>query len=73
MLDAIAASTTAALEAPVHRVCSGPCEPGPEQTIHAVTAPGDLVLVIGADQAARLGPRLLFHLSTPGTPIPQQL
>ncbi|MFB8201922.1 Mur ligase domain-containing protein [Kitasatospora purpeofusca] len=57
----------------VHRVRYGPCEPGPEQQIREMASEGDLVLVIGSDAAARLGPRLLFHLAAPGAPIPQQL
>ncbi|MFC9328622.1 Mur ligase domain-containing protein [Kitasatospora sp. NPDC057015] len=57
----------------VHRVRSGPCEPGVEQQIAALTAPGDLVLLIGTGQAAtRLGPRLLFHLGAAHSPIPRQ-
>ncbi|MFC9331318.1 glutamate ligase domain-containing protein [Kitasatospora sp. NPDC057015] len=58
----------------VRRVRSGPCEPGVEQQIATLAAPGDLVLLIGTGQAAtRLGPRLLFHLGAPHSPIPRQL
>ncbi|MFJ2864966.1 Mur ligase domain-containing protein [Kitasatospora sp. NPDC087314] len=46
----------------VHRVRSGPCEPGPEQRLAEMTAEGDLVLVVGTGQAQQLGPRLLDHL-----------
>ncbi|MER7750838.1 Mur ligase domain-containing protein [Kitasatospora sp. NPDC097643] len=57
----------------VHRIRSGPSEPGVEQQIADMAAPGDLVLVIGTNEATRLGPRLLFHLAAPNAPIPHQL
>nr|BEK67474.1 UDP-N-acetylmuramate--L-alanine ligase [Kitasatospora purpeofusca] len=57
----------------VRRVRSGPCEPGAEQQIAALAAPGDLVLLIGQGQATALGPRLLFHLGAPNSPIPHHL
>ncbi|WP_371500254.1 Mur ligase domain-containing protein [Kitasatospora sp. NBC_00374] len=57
----------------VHRIRSSPGEPCAEQQIAALTTPGDLVLVIGTDQARRIGPRLLFHLAAPNAPIPHQL
>ncbi|MFH8384827.1 Mur ligase domain-containing protein [Kitasatospora sp. NPDC018058] len=73
-LDAVEQAALRALGAgAVHRVRSGPREPGPEQRIFGTTAEGDLVLVVGTDQAERLGPRLLFHLAAPNVPIPQQL
>ncbi|MEV0536774.1 Mur ligase domain-containing protein [Kitasatospora sp. NPDC050463] len=64
-LDDIAAAARKALGSDhVHRVRSGPCEPGIEQLIASVSEPGDLVLVIGTSAAAHLGPRLLAHLAS---------
>ncbi|MFF2657307.1 Mur ligase domain-containing protein [Kitasatospora sp. NPDC058032] len=57
----------------VNRIRSGPCEPGPEQRLYETTAQGDLVLIVGTGQAARLGPRALFHLGAPNAPIPHDL
>ncbi|MEV7776409.1 Mur ligase domain-containing protein [Kitasatospora sp. NPDC086791] len=67
--DPLDAVEQAALDAlgpeAVHRVrCA------PEQQISETTTAGDLVLIIGTDQAARLGPRLLTHLATPIPPHP---
>ncbi|MER7668147.1 Mur ligase domain-containing protein [Kitasatospora sp. NPDC096128] len=67
-LDAVATAATAALSADqVHRARSGPCESDVEQLVTRLVEPGDLVLVIGTGEAARLGPRLLEHLA-PGSP-----
>ncbi|MFJ1706867.1 Mur ligase domain-containing protein [Kitasatospora sp. NPDC088346] len=73
-LDAVEQAARQALGTDaVHRIRSSPGEPCAEQQIAALTAPGDLVLVIGTDQAMRIGPRLLFHLAAPNAPIPHQL
>ncbi|MDH6709194.1 UDP-N-acetylmuramate--alanine ligase [Kitasatospora sp. MAA19] len=68
-LDAVATAAVEALGSDtVHRVRSGPCERDIEQLVTGLAEPGDLVLVIGTGDAARLGPRLLEHLAQAATP-----
>ncbi|MFF2747729.1 Mur ligase domain-containing protein [Kitasatospora sp. NPDC058048] len=64
-LDAVERAAVRALgPGTVHRVRSGPCEPGPEQRVFEMTAEGDVVLVVGTGpHAERLGPRLLDRLA----------
>ncbi|MEV4558381.1 Mur ligase domain-containing protein [Kitasatospora sp. NPDC049285] len=73
-LDAIEEAARKRLgDGAVHRVLSGPSEPGPEQLIGDMVSEGDLVLVVGTGQAERLGPRLLLRLAAPAAPIPHDL
>ncbi|MFF3006701.1 Mur ligase domain-containing protein [Kitasatospora sp. NPDC057940] len=66
-LDAVERAAVRVLgDSAVHRVRSGPCEPGPEQRIVEMVAEGDLVLVVGTGQAERLGPRVLDRLTPTG-------
>ncbi|MFJ2778198.1 Mur ligase domain-containing protein [Kitasatospora sp. NPDC087315] len=70
-LDTVAEAAREALGADaVHRIRSGPHEPGTAELIASLTEPDDLVLVIGTTDAARLGPRLLARLAAPTTPVP---
>ncbi|MFJ3217278.1 Mur ligase domain-containing protein [Kitasatospora sp. NPDC086801] len=68
-LDAVERAAVRVLgDGAVHRVRSGPCQPGPEQRIVEMATEGDLVLVVGTGQAERLGPRVLDRLTPTGAP-----
>ncbi|MEY9846148.1 UDP-N-acetylmuramate--alanine ligase [Streptacidiphilus sp. BW17] len=46
---------------------------GVEELIASLAERGDLVVMMGSGAVERLGPRLLFHLGSPATPIPADL
>ncbi|MBV6695676.1 hypothetical protein KV557_00875 [Kitasatospora aureofaciens] len=68
-LDAVINAARSPLGASkAHRVRLSPCEPSAEQQVADLAKPGDLVLVIGTGDAARLGPRLLARLAQTDSP-----